>query len=78
LQNQFIPFKFAKTFPQTIWLSFRSDLSRFLIIYIQFEDVSNQRKSEAQVHFFYNKAQTTPTCNLCSGIQKEVVQALKV
>ena len=47
MQNRFVPFQFAITFLQNIWLSFRSDLSRFLIIYIQFKDVRNQRKTDA-------------------------------
>ena len=44
---------------------------------MQFKDISNQRKSEAWSHSLYNNAQPTPECNLCSVIQKEVVQAPK-
>jgi len=34
---------------------------------IQFQNVSKERKSEVRNHFLHNKAQKTPTCNLCSA-----------
>jgi len=67
----------CNNFPQNIWLSFKATLTRSSIKHIQFKNVSNQRKSEAQSHFLYNKAQQAPLCNLFSVIQ-ELVQALKV
>ena len=47
-------------------------------IHIQFQDISNERKSEAWSHFLHNKAQQTPKYNLYSIIQKEGFQALKI
>jgi len=47
LQNRFVPFQFAITFYEIFGFPLEATLSRFLIILIQFEDVSNQRKSEA-------------------------------
>ena len=35
---------------------------------IQFQDVSEQRKSEVWKHFLYVKDQQTPKCSLCSVI----------
>jgi len=49
-----------------------------LIIHIQFQNISNQRKSEVYSHVLYDKAQQKPKYNLCSTIQKEVLQAPKV
>jgi len=47
LQNRFVPFQFAITIYKIFGFPIEATLSRFLIILIQFEDVSNQRKSEA-------------------------------
>jgi len=46
LQNRFFPFQFVITFHKIFGFSLEATLSRFIIL-IQFEDVSNQRKSEA-------------------------------
>jgi len=75
LQNRFVLFEFAITFHKIFGFPLEATLSIFLIIHIQFKDVSNQRKSEAWSRFLYNKAQPTPKCNLCAIIQKEVAQA---
>jgi len=78
LQKRFVPFQFAITFHKIFGFPLEATLSRFLIIHIQFKDVSNQRKSEAKSHFLYNKAQPTPKYNLYSVIQRKVVQAPEV
>ena len=75
LQNWFVSFQFTRTSSKIFGFPVKATLSTFLIIHIQFKDVSNQRKSEAQSHFLYNKAEPTPKCNLCSVMQKELVQA---
>jgi len=47
LQNRFVPFWFAISFYKILGFPLEATLSIFLIIHIQFNDVSNQRKSEA-------------------------------
>jgi len=47
LQNRFVPFQFAISFYKMFGFPLEATLSIFLITQIQFEDVSNQRKSEA-------------------------------
>jgi len=47
LLNQFVPFRFAITFYKIFCFPSETTFSKFLIIHIQFKDVSNQRKSEA-------------------------------
>jgi len=79
LQNRFIPFQFAITFYKIFGSLLETALTtRSLIIRIQFKEVSNKKNPDTYSHFSYNKAQQTPKCNLCSVIQKEVTQALKV
>jgi len=69
LQNWFVPFQFTRTSSKIFGFPVKATLSTFLIIHIQFKDVSNQRKSEAQSHFLYNKAEPTPKCN-CTPMYK--------
>jgi len=47
LQNRFVPLQFAISFYEIFGFPLEATLSVFLIIHIQFEDVSNQRKTEA-------------------------------
>jgi len=47
LQNRFVPFQFAITFYKIFGFPLEAALSRFLIINVQFKDVSYQRESEA-------------------------------
>ena len=47
LQNRLAPSQFAIPFHKIFGFPLEATLSRFLIILIQFEDVCNQRKSEA-------------------------------
>jgi len=47
LQNRLVPFRFAISFYKILGFPSEATSSIFSIIQIQFEDVSNQRKSEA-------------------------------
>jgi len=47
LQNRFVPFRFAISFYKILDFPFEATLNIFVIIQIQFKDVSNQRNSEA-------------------------------